>query len=229
MISEPRWAIRLVTRANASRPLSVNSIVTMGSWVFWSMFCSGFLMSEPDSSESSSSTKKRCTESGWLGARSASITTMPCGTFSTWLPGRAGRCRAWRLGWSSDAGSAVADRHLRPAPRRTRCPSGCRRRSRGGPRIALEVRQQLLAAGVRAGDQPLVGTEQVVLGPWRCRCWRSACSVRQRALGLRPAGCRSPRPWAWTSRPAPPPGTAPSSPRTARRGRGRPSTLGSQS
>ncbi len=85
MISDPRCAIRLVTRANASRPLSVNSIVTMGSWVCWSKFCSGFLMSVPDSSESSSSTKKRCTDSGWLGARSASSTTMPCGTLSTSL------------------------------------------------------------------------------------------------------------------------------------------------
>ena len=33
MILEPRSAIRLVTRANASRPLSVNSIVTTGAFV----------------------------------------------------------------------------------------------------------------------------------------------------------------------------------------------------
>ena len=33
MIFEPRSAIRLVTRANASRPLSVNSIVTTGWFV----------------------------------------------------------------------------------------------------------------------------------------------------------------------------------------------------
>ena len=48
--------IRFVTLANRLRPLSVNSIVTMGSFVFGSKFCSGFLMSDPDSSESSSST-----------------------------------------------------------------------------------------------------------------------------------------------------------------------------
>ena len=57
MIFEPRSAIRRVTRAKASRPLSVNSIVTIGSLVFGSVFASGFLMSEPVSSESSSSTK----------------------------------------------------------------------------------------------------------------------------------------------------------------------------
>ena len=55
--SDPRSAIRLVTVAKACLPSSVNSIVTMGSWVCWSVFCSGFLMSRPDSSESSSSTK----------------------------------------------------------------------------------------------------------------------------------------------------------------------------
>ena len=54
--SKPRSAIRLVTRANASRPLSVNSIVTIGALVFGSVSGSGFLMSSPDSSESSSST-----------------------------------------------------------------------------------------------------------------------------------------------------------------------------
>ena len=52
----PRSAIRLVTAANRFRPSSVNSIVTIGSCVFGSVFCSGFLMSDPDSSESSSST-----------------------------------------------------------------------------------------------------------------------------------------------------------------------------
>ncbi len=48
--------MRLVTRAKDSRPLSVNSIVTIGSLVFWSVFASGFLMSDPVNSESSSST-----------------------------------------------------------------------------------------------------------------------------------------------------------------------------
>ena len=52
--SRPRSAIRFVTRAKASRPLSVNSIVTSGSLVFGSNCCSGFLMSLPFSSESSS-------------------------------------------------------------------------------------------------------------------------------------------------------------------------------
>jgi hypothetical protein len=56
-IRDPRSASRLVALANAWRPLSVKSIVTMGSLVRWSKFCSGFLMSEPESSESSSITK----------------------------------------------------------------------------------------------------------------------------------------------------------------------------
>ena len=76
---QPRSAIRFVTRANASRPLSVNSIVTSGAFVFGSNACSGFLMSLPFSSESSSSTKKRVIARGWFGAGSASTTTMPCG------------------------------------------------------------------------------------------------------------------------------------------------------
>ena len=45
MIFEPRSAIRLVTRAKASRPSSVNSIVTTGAFVFGSVLASGFLMS----------------------------------------------------------------------------------------------------------------------------------------------------------------------------------------
>ena len=46
--SKPRCAIRFVTRANASRPLSVNSIVTSGAFVFGSNACFGFLMSAPE-------------------------------------------------------------------------------------------------------------------------------------------------------------------------------------
>ena len=43
--SKPRSAIRLVTRANASRPLSLNSIDTSGALVLGSVLASGFLMS----------------------------------------------------------------------------------------------------------------------------------------------------------------------------------------
>ena len=57
MIFAPRSAIRLVTRAKASRPSSENSIVTTGAFVFGSNCCSGLRMSSPESSESSSSTK----------------------------------------------------------------------------------------------------------------------------------------------------------------------------
>ena len=85
MILEPRSAIRLVTRANASRPLSVNSIVTTG-WLFWSVAAFGFLMSVPLSSVSSSSTKKRLICGGWFSTRSASTTTMPLGTSITREP-----------------------------------------------------------------------------------------------------------------------------------------------
>ena len=52
----PRWASRLVARANAFRPVSVNLNVTIGSLVCGSDSCFGSLMSEPESSESSSRT-----------------------------------------------------------------------------------------------------------------------------------------------------------------------------
>ena len=96
--SRPRSAIRFVTRAKASRPLSVNSIVTSGSLVFGSKFCSGFLISLPESSESSSITKKRCTRADWFGAGSPSTTTIPCGTLKTREPSRrAGRAERLEL------------------------------------------------------------------------------------------------------------------------------------
>ena len=48
-LSAPRWAISRVVWANASRPLSVNSIVTIGAPpVPFSKFCSGFLISLPE-------------------------------------------------------------------------------------------------------------------------------------------------------------------------------------
>ncbi len=53
----PRWASRLVAAANALRPVSVNCIDTIGSWVCWSVAASGLVTSAPESSESSSSTK----------------------------------------------------------------------------------------------------------------------------------------------------------------------------
>ena len=158
MISDPRWAIRLVTRAKASRPLSVNSIVTMGSWVFWSTFCSGFLMSVPDSSESSSSTKKRCTDSGWLGARSASITTMPWGTLSTSL--LAGGPLRKGVSWS-----ASVPARARPGPSasssRHSLSFGTSSAPRGGPRIDSKSTSSSSQLRGRAGDQPLVGPEEV--------------------------------------------------------------------
>ncbi len=49
-MSTPRWAIRVVMSWNALRPLSVKSNVTIGSPPpRWSKFCSGFLMSVPES------------------------------------------------------------------------------------------------------------------------------------------------------------------------------------
>ncbi len=86
MIRAPRSASPFVTRANASRPLSVNSIVTMGAFVFGSNCCSGFSMSRPDSSESSSITKKRLICGGWPSTGSASTTTTPSGTKITREP-----------------------------------------------------------------------------------------------------------------------------------------------
>ena len=131
MISDPRWAIRLVTRAKASRPLSVNSIVTMGSWVCWSKFCSGFLMSVPDSSESSSSTKKRCTDSGWFSARSASTTTMPCGTLSTSLSAGG----PLRNGGSGSLSSPACPTGIAASASAHSLAFGTSSAPRGGPRI----------------------------------------------------------------------------------------------
>src|SRR5829696_4357725 len=83
-LSSPRWAISRVVSANASRPLSVNSIVTIGGPPGpFSKFCSGFLMSEPLRTGLSwithqLSTSPRC----WsVGRRSSSRRTMmPSGT-----------------------------------------------------------------------------------------------------------------------------------------------------
>ena len=83
---KPRSAIRLVTRAKASRPSSLNSIDTSGALVFGSVLASGLRMSSPDSSESSSSTVKRLICGGWLGCRSCSTTTTPAGTLITREP-----------------------------------------------------------------------------------------------------------------------------------------------
>ena len=60
-----------------ARPLSVNSMVTSGAFVFGSNACFGFLMSLPYSSESSSITKNRWTRADWFGAGSPSTTMMP--------------------------------------------------------------------------------------------------------------------------------------------------------
>ena len=59
---------------------------TSGAFVFGSKDCSGFLISLPFSSESSSITKKRCTRSDWFGACSASRIMMPRGTSNTLEP-----------------------------------------------------------------------------------------------------------------------------------------------
>ena len=55
MISEPRCASRLVARANARWPSPVNCMLTAGPRLELGL-TSGFLMSDPDSSESSSRT-----------------------------------------------------------------------------------------------------------------------------------------------------------------------------
>ena len=83
---EPRSASRFVARAKAFRPESVNSIVTTGPPVCWSFCALGFLMSEPESSESSSMTKNCCSVGGWFFWCSAWTMTMPCGTLTTVLP-----------------------------------------------------------------------------------------------------------------------------------------------
>ena len=86
-LSAPRWAIRRVVSANALRPLSEKSIVTIGGPPApFSKFCSGFLMSEPLRTGLSLmthqlSTWPRCWSTG---RRSSSRSTMmPSGTSST--------------------------------------------------------------------------------------------------------------------------------------------------
>ena len=86
-LSAPRWAIRRVVSANALRPLSEKSIVTIGGPPApFSKVCSGFLMSEPLRTGLSLmthqlSTWPRCWSTG---RRSSSRSTMmPSGTSST--------------------------------------------------------------------------------------------------------------------------------------------------
>ena len=102
-LSTPRWAISAVIRLNALRPLSVKSNVTIGSFVRWSKFCSGFLMSVPESAGLSWITQKR-SGSGASGLGFSSRTTrIPSGTWSTCaLP----RCSGSR---SSSAASRESD------------------------------------------------------------------------------------------------------------------------
>ena len=82
----------------------MNSIVTTGALVFGSNCCSGFVMSLPESSESSSITKNRLICGGWFSARSASTTTTPSGTLITCEP----------LGGPPDPSASSSDLHSVP-------------------------------------------------------------------------------------------------------------------
>ena len=83
-LSAPRCAIFRVVSANALRPLSLNSIVTIGGPpVPFSKFCSGFLMSEPPSTGLSLRTHQLSTlPTCFSGSRSSTsrTTRMPSGT-----------------------------------------------------------------------------------------------------------------------------------------------------
>ena len=125
---------------------------TSGSCVFGSKACSGFLISLPFSSESSSSTKKRCTRADWFGAASPSRTTMPRGTLNTMEP----------AGGPPEPSASSSGRHWVPFA------YFC-----GGPPARLVVGQQALAGGRRVvialhqrlavgADRIAVGAEQVV-------------------------------------------------------------------
>ena len=84
-LSWPRCAISRVVSANASRPWSVNSIVTIGGPpVPFSKFCSGFLISLPERTglslrthHWSTSPRSRCSPVRWSSERT---TMMPSGT-----------------------------------------------------------------------------------------------------------------------------------------------------
>ena len=80
MIFAPRSAIRLVTRAKASRPWSVNSIVTTGAFVFGSVCLLGVLDVGAGELRVVLEHEEALDPRGLvLAPRSASTTTMPCG------------------------------------------------------------------------------------------------------------------------------------------------------
>ena len=104
-LSAPRWAISAVILANAARPLSVKLKVTIGSWppVVESKFCSGSLMSVPESAGLSSMIQNR-SGGGSVGLVFSSRTTrIPSGTFTTSAFARTSGVR------SSSAASSVSD------------------------------------------------------------------------------------------------------------------------
>ena len=201
---KPRSAIRFVTRAKASRPWSVNSIVTSGAFVFGSVLASGFLMSSPESSESSSSTVKRLIWGGWLGVALLLDDHDALGHLDH-ARARRRAAGAERL----ELGQALGVLGVLLA----------------GPGLGVVVGQQLLA-----GARRLVVRR---CAPASCRGrsardrGRTGSSGRSpcRCAGRPPRACRpspAPRPPA---RPCPPPSRPPRSPRRApcrpRRSRGR--------
>jgi hypothetical protein len=93
-VALPRSAIVRVTSSNAVRPVSVKSNVTLGWLVVGSKFCSGFVMSVPESAGRSRSTYWGCEESSaglwervFVSLVGASTTTVPCGTETILVPG----------------------------------------------------------------------------------------------------------------------------------------------
>jgi hypothetical protein len=106
-LSEPRWAMLRVVSWNSRLPLFVNSMVTMGKLSVWLKFCSGFLMSVPESAGLSLTTHHASGFGACLpftgSGRSWRTIRIPSGTLISSKP-----FGIWPSGWSRHRASDVA-------------------------------------------------------------------------------------------------------------------------
>ena len=164
-LSAPRWAISRVVSANALRPLSLNSIVTIG-WppVPPSKFCSGFLMSVPLRTGLSLMTHHWSISPRWSsGSRSSTArsTTIPSGTSRiSALPVRFWVSRSSSHSLAALVRDAVVDRLVRLLVERVEEP-------RGGV-VVVDLGRALRRAldrVVEAADRLLAAVDLLRVGP----------------------------------------------------------------
>ncbi len=110
-LSTPRWAISAVMSLNAVRPLSVKLKVTTG-WRVSSKFCSGFLMSVPESAGLSWMTQKRSGSGASALGFWSRTTRMPSGTSMTSALARSSSSRSCERGLARLRRLAVVERLL---------------------------------------------------------------------------------------------------------------------